>query len=204
MIMIYVVTYIDVEPSSISEAIELIHRYRDRSRAETGNRWTIALQENHRLGHFVTAEAWEDETARAAHESSEITAQFRSSLKAIQNSPNDQRVHQSFAVDSETPTAGQSALFVVTHVDVPPPRREETEVLLKNLTEQSRKDDGNLLYQVFQQNAPRTNHFTVLATWSGTKAFDSHETKPHTRQFREALGPMLGAPYDERLYQHLA
>jgi len=31
-------------------------------------------------------------------------------------------------------------------------------------------------------------------------AFDAHEGKLHTRQFREALAPMLGAPYDERLY----
>jgi quinol monooxygenase YgiN len=202
--MTYVVTYIDVQPASVNEAIALIQRYRGRSRAEAGIRWIVALQENHRLGHFVAAEAWEDEAARAAHEGSEITAQFRSSLRAIQNSPNDQRGHQSFAVDDETSTVSQNALFVVTHVDVPPPRREETEVLLKSLTEQSRKDDGNLLYQVYQQNAPRTNHFTLLAIWSSAKAFDSHEMKPHTRQFREALGPMLGAPYDERLYQHLA
>jgi quinol monooxygenase YgiN len=56
-------------------------------------------------------------------------------------------------------------------------------------------------YDVFQQNAPRTNHFTVFAVWNGETGFLSHQTQPHTRQFREALGPMLGAPYDERLYK---
>ena len=91
-------------------------------------------------------------------------------------------------------------LVVVTHVDVPPPRREETEALLRALVEPSRQEDGNVRYDVFQQLTPRTNHFTVFAIWSDVHAFGSHEAKPHTRAFREALGPMLGAPYDERLY----
>src|SRR6266850_2060672 len=95
------------------------------------------------------------------------------------------------------------ALYVVTHVDVPPQGREETEVLLKRLAEESRKDDGNVRYDVFQQTAPRTNHFTVLGTWRDRSACDAHETKAHTKQFRESLAPMLGAPYDERLYSPL-
>ena len=97
--------------------------------------------------------------------------------------------------------AGAGAFCTVTHVDVPPPRREETEVLLKALAEQSRHDDGNLRFDVFQQLAPRTNHFTVFALWNDEKAFAAHESRPATRQFREALGPMLGAPYDERLFR---
>jgi len=43
----------------------------------------------------------------------------------------------------------------------------------------------------------------VFAVWNDNKAFKDYETKPYTRQFREALGPMLGAPYDERLYKQL-
>jgi quinol monooxygenase YgiN len=69
------------------------------------------------------------------------------------------------------------------------------------LAEQSRTDAGVIRYDIFQQNAPRTNHFTVFAVWTDEKAFASHELQPHTRQFREALGPMLGAPYDERFYR---
>ena len=93
-------------------------------------------------------------------------------------------------------------MSAVTHVDVPPPRKDETESLLKRLAEESRKDEGNVRYEVFQQTASR-NHFTVFAVWKNRKAFDSHEMKAHTRQFREALGPLLGAPYDERLFTPL-
>jgi quinol monooxygenase YgiN len=89
-------------------------------------------------------------------------------------------------------------------VDVPPPRKDETEILLRNLAEQSRGDEGNVRFDVYQQNAPRTNHFTVYAVWKDESAFVSHETKPHSRQFRDALGPMLGAPYDDRIYKYLS
>ena len=75
--------------------------------------------------------------------------------------------------------------------------------MLKRLAEDSRKDDGNVRYDVFQQTAPRTNHFTIFGTWKDRNAFDAHEAKAHTRQFRETAGPMLGAPYDERLYSPL-
>ena len=200
--MTYVATYIDVQPGTINQAIALIKQYGDASSAEGGNSGIDMLQETSRQNRFVIIEAWKDESSFQVHESATHTAHFRSRLRAIHNSPYDQRVHHAFAVGLEPGAAGSGTLSVVTHVDVPPPRKDETEVLLKSLAEQSRKDEGNVWYDVFQQNAPRTNHFTVFAVWNDERAYNSHEMQPHTRQFREALGPMLGAPYDERLYKH--
>jgi len=152
----------------------------------------------------VMLEAWKDESAFHNHGRNVDTAEFRSRLKPIHNSPYDQRVHLGFAVGEVHGQSDPGTLYVVTHVDVPPPRREETEVLLKRLAEDSRRHAGNLRYDVFQQIAPRTNHFTVFAVWKDENAFASHELQPHTREFREALGPMLGAPYDERFFKLLA
>ena len=198
--MIYVATYIDVQPASKLEAATLLKLFGESTRTESGNLWTEFMQESSRTNRFVLIEAWENEASLQAHEQSFGTTSFRSNLKSIQNSPNDRRVHLGFATATPKAAPNRGAVFVVTHVDVPPPRREETEALLRNLVEPSRIEDGNLRYDVFQQLAPRTNHFTVFATWKDPAAFDSHEAKPHTRAFREALGPMLGAPYDERLY----
>ena len=192
--MNYVVTYIDVQPGRTSEAVELLKQY-----ATAGNGGV--LQEIHRPQRFVVIEAWADEPALQIHENAQQTGQFRSRLREIHNSPFDRRVHQPFAIDRRTCLISPSALFVVTHVDVPPPRKDETEILLKRVSEQSRNDEGNLRYDVFQQNAPRTNHFTVVEAWTDENAFARHEAITHTRQFREALGPMLGAPYDDRLYK---
>jgi quinol monooxygenase YgiN len=128
---------------------------------------------------------------------------LNSTLRSLCLSPADQRRHQAFAIGAGPGQVPDEAVYLVTHVDVPPPRREETEALLKTEAESSRTDPGNLRYDVFQQLAPRTNHFTVFATWSDENAFGSHELQSHTREFREALGPMLGAPYDERIYKQV-
>jgi quinol monooxygenase YgiN len=196
--MTYVVTYIDVQPSAIEQAIPLLRQHREQSSREGGNSGIVVFQETSRPNRFVIIEGW-DEPSLQLHENAEHTAQFRARLRAIHNSPYDRRVHQAFAVGSE-PAIGTGRFAVVTHVDVPPPRKDETEVLLQKLADQSRKDPGNVRYDVFQQNAPRTNHFTVLAMWSDGDGFASNQAALHTRQFRENLGPMLGAPYDERLF----
>jgi quinol monooxygenase YgiN len=202
--MIHVATYIEVQQSSISDAVILIRQYRDASRSESGNKSVDALQETVRQNRFVVVETWKEESALQTHETVGSTTDFRSKLGAIHISPYDRRLHQSFAVGPESRVIWVGTLAVVTHVDVPPPRKDETEILLRNLAEQSRGDEGNVRFDVYQQNAPRTNHFTVYAVWKDESAFVSHETKPHSRQFRDALGPMLGAPYDDRIYKYLS
>ena len=201
--MTFIVTYIHSQPDFTGQAIELIREYRNASSAQSGNLWVETMQERSRRNRFVVIEAWKDESFAQSHECEAPTTHFRSTLRTIQNSPNDQRIHHEFSVMPQTIVAGPGALYVVTHVDVPPPRREETEVLLKRLADDSRSDAGNLRYDAFQQQEPRTNHFTVFAVWSDEKAFAAHELNRHTREFREALGPMLGAPYDERLFEQI-
>jgi quinol monooxygenase YgiN len=197
--MIYAVTYIEVQPSSVPEGIAILNLYREGTAAETGNARVVVLQEASRRNRFVAIEIWKDQAAFEGHDAAGQTAQFRSKLQTIHNAPYDQRLHGAFAIGPES-SHGPQNFFTVTHVDVPPPRREETEVLLARLAQQARKDNGNLRFDIFQQNAPRTNHFTVAAIWTNEAAFISHQTAGHTRQFREGLGPMLGAPYDERLF----
>jgi quinol monooxygenase YgiN len=199
---VYIATYIDIQSSAVDKGVSLIKQYREQSRAEPGNSAVDVVQEIARPNRFVIIEVWRDQSAFDTHERADHTARFRTGLLAIHNSPFDQRVHRAFAIDSRPVAAGREMVSVVTHVDVPPQRTNETEMLLTTLADESRKDEGNLRYEVFQQAASR-NHFTVFAVWKDSRTFNSYETKPHTRQFRTALAPMLGAPYDERLYKQL-
>jgi quinol monooxygenase YgiN len=198
---LYIATYVDVQPPLSGQSATLIKQYREATRKEGGNVSVEVTQEIGRANRFVILEVWKDQASFEMHEKATHTADFRSHLQAIHGSPYDQRVHQGLIIDSRRVAIPRNSVSVVTHVDVPPPRREEAEALLKTVAEESRKDEGNIRYDVFQQSPQRTNHFTVFATWKDAKAFELHEMKAHVRRFREALGPMLGALYDDRLYK---
>jgi len=197
---LYIATYVDVQPPLSGQGVRFIEQYREATQKEGGSASIDVLEEISRSNRFVILEVWKDQASFETHEQANHTADFRSHLRAIHGSPYDQRVHQGWTIDARIVSIPDNSLSVVTHVDVPPPRREEAEALLKIVAEESRKDEGNIRYDVFQQSS-RTNHFTVFATWKDAKAFESHELKPHVRRFREALGPMLGALYDDRLYK---
>ena len=197
---LYIATYVDVQPPLSGQSVTIIEQYCNAARKEAGNVSIEVVQEISRSNRFVILEVWTDQASFETHERVNHTADFRSRLRAIHVSPYDQRVHQGLTIDARRVAIPHNSVSVVTHVDVPPPRREEAEALLKTVAEESRKDEGNIRYDVYQESL-RTNHFTVFATWRDAKAFESHEVKPHVRRFREALGSMLGAPYDDRLYK---
>jgi quinol monooxygenase YgiN len=89
---------------------------------------------------------------------------------------------------------------VLTHVDVTPPKRPQTEDLLKQLVAASRSDPGVESFDAFRQ-AGQANHFTLFEVWSGARSFDAHGRAPATIAFRRGIAPLLGALYDERVYE---
>jgi quinol monooxygenase YgiN len=99
------------------------------------------------------------------------------------------------------PAAKESggSVYVITHVDVTPNYSEDGSKLLQQFASESRKDPGVVRFEILKQDA-RGNHFTVVEVWRNQQAFDAHSSAPHTKAFREKLGPMLGSPYDERIH----
>jgi quinol monooxygenase YgiN len=199
----YVATYLDVQPDSIGAGAALVGHYVRDTQADSGNLKAGAYEEIGRGSRFVVIEGWKDEESFARHEGAPHTLEFRNKLKTIHRSPYDQRVTHGFDVDPQAAPATADAVYVVTHVDVPGARREEAETLLQKLATPSRTDPGHVLYDIYQQNDPRANHFTVFAVWKSRRAFDAYGATAYWLQFRESLAPLLGALYDERLYTPL-
>jgi quinol monooxygenase YgiN len=202
---VYVVTYVEVMPSAVAPGAALLKQYRDASAKEDGNLRTDALQEIDRPNRFVVVEAWRDKAALDAHGQSVGTAQFRDKLKPIADAPYDERITNEL---SATPAQKGSpslsaAIYVVTHVDVIPPGKDDCMAALKAMTIDTDKDPGNISYRALQQQN-RGNHFTVVEAWTDRKALDGHAMAAHTRAFRDRLSPNAGALYDERIYQPLS
>lgn len=197
--VLHIVTYVEVGPEAVGGAIATLRQYREAARAEGGNERSEVAQEIGRRNRFVVLEIWKDQAAFDAHGKGAVASQLRDKLKTIAVAPADERVHGALAVAANT-AAAKGAVYVVSHVDVPPPRKDEVIAALNPLAEGSRKGDGNLRFEVVQQTS-RPNHFTVIEIWKDEKAYDARIGAAPQKQFREKLGPMLGALYDERIYR---
>lgn len=199
--MVYAVTYVEVVPPSTDTGAAWLRRYREAVPADAGDRSIEVVQRIDRPSHFAILATWENQEAFDAHGMSASAVDLRSGLATLLASPNDERVHVGLSVGPRgAPFA--SSVYVVTHVDVIPPRKDDGLGLLTQLAEDSRKDAGNVRFDVVQQ-ANRPNHFTVVEVWRDRMALDAHGMATHTRRFRERLAPMSGALYDERLYTAL-
>lgn len=188
---VYVATYVEVLPAASNDGAALLKQYRDAARKEAGNQRMELVQETGRPTRFILLAVWVDQKA--------YKAASLDSLKSHLAAPPDERTHSGMAV------AGRDALragpvVVATHVDVPGNLKDAVLPILRDIAEASRKDAGNLRYEVLQQGN-RPNHFTVVEAWTDQKAYEAHVAAAHTRQFRGKLGPMVGALYDERLYR---
>jgi quinol monooxygenase YgiN len=86
---------------------------------------------------------------------------------------------------------------VVTYIEVAPSAEAEAASLLKTVAAASRKEAGNLRFEVLQQ-IERPNHFAILEAWTDGKAFESHGAAAATKTFRDKLTPLRTGPYDER------
>jgi quinol monooxygenase YgiN len=197
---VHVVTYLDLATGSAAQGMQQLRQYRDAARKQAANIGVDVYQEIGRAGRFAVREAWRDGAALEANGKAAHSTQLAAGLKSLQRAPADPRVHDGYSVGSGSAAAGPASVYVLTHVDVTPPQLPGLEPLLKQLAEASRKEPGAILFDVLQQ-ASRKNHFTVAEGWQTGKAFEAHGAADAARQFRDKLGPMLGALYDQRVYR---
>jgi quinol monooxygenase YgiN len=196
---IYVVMYVEVMPTA---GATLLRAYRDAVRREDGNLRCEIAERIGQPNQFVMLLVWRDQKAFDANAARASTSEMREKIAAIRNAPTDERVHVSLATGPLDVRAPKEAVYVVTHVDVIPPRKDDGVVALRRLAEDSLKDDGNVRFEVVQQ-VNRPNHFTVVEIWSSARQLEAHSMAASTRRFRDALAPITGALYDERMYRAL-
>jgi quinol monooxygenase YgiN len=198
----YVVTYLEVMPTALREATELVREVRDAMRAETGNLRGEAVQRIGQTNQFVILSAWKDQQALDAHAKSDKTAALLDKFKHVQNAPYDERVTFALSVGPPAATFASGTVVVVSHVDVIPTQRELATELVKQHAEDGRQDAGNLRFETLTQTN-RQNHFTVIEAWKSRDAAQAHDMNATTRKFRDAIAPAIGALYDERFYTPL-
>ncbi len=198
----YVVTYIEVTPAAETQTVNLLRRLAAASRKEAGNLRYDVLQLLERRSQFAILENWTDGKAFEDHGGGAAMKQFRGELDPLRVGFYDERLDTGIDVGSASAPAGKDAIYVITHVDVTGPFKDDAIVMMKKLAADSRREPGSERYEIWQQNN-RLNHFTVTETWKDQPALDAHNLAAGTREFREKVGHMMGALYDDRRYRNL-
>lgn len=196
---VHAVTYVEVMPSSKAVAVAALKQYRDTSRRDEGLVRLDVFEQVGVPGHFSIVETWADQKSFDAHRMAAHTTQMLSKLEPIRISDYDLRPYKTLAVGSARAAANDQAIYVVAHIDEAG-GRAIAPGLLRQLAEASRKDEGNLRFDVLQ-HMMRANHFTVVEAWQSQRALDAHAAAAHTRQYRDSLGPITGSPLDQRSYK---
>jgi quinol monooxygenase YgiN len=197
----YIVTYFNVEPKATRKAAALLRQFATATRKEDGNTELTVLHELNRPGHFSIVEAWKEKAAADTHAAA--MKALGDKLQPIVTSPFSARPFLELDVAKPAGDANlESAIWVVTHVDVFPQSKDEVAGMVKQLAEDSRKDAGVQRFDALIWDG-RANHFHLIEAWADRKSLEAHIAADHTRAFRAKLTPLEGAPYDERLYDEL-
>ena len=91
-----------------------------------------------------------------------------------------------------------NVVYLATYVEVAPNAAAAGARLLERYREASRKEGGNLRFDVLQESA-RPNRFVILEAWQDKTALDIHANAGGSQQFRDKLKNIAAAPYDQRL-----
>jgi quinol monooxygenase YgiN len=197
---IYVVRYIDVLPSMKKAANTVLKQVREACRTDPGNLRCEIAERLEQQNQFVVLEIWKDQKALDAHGTNAAATAAHDKIKPMLESPYDVRIHRGLSVvPPQSPPSGRIT-YVVTHVDVIPPRAADAVTLLTKMAETGRNEAGNGRLEVLQQ-LNRPNHFSVVEIWPNRKIFENHAASPAIIAFRNELQPMAGALYDQRLYK---
>ena len=94
-------------------------------------------------------------------------------------------------------------VYIVSYFETPRTDASKAAEPARQFAQQSRKDDGNVRFEVLQR-LEQPNHFAVLEAWNSKSAQSTHAAAAHTSEFRQKLAGLLRSPYDERPHTALA
>jgi len=195
---VFSVAYIEVKPSLTEQAVSLLQAHTEKSRAQDGNLRFQLLQRIGRPNHFAILDAWESRQLQDEH--AVATSAFRNELDAMLYSPYDER--KSIPALGTSASGNDGDIYVLTHVDFAPRGLEKGMAAVGSLVAASRQEPGaEDIGLIVQDN--RQNHMTLFEVWSSKAAHEAHVTSEHAMQAREQMQALIGALYDERLYQRL-
>lgn len=196
----YVVSYIEVAPTSAAPVAKLAREYRAATRKEADAAPFEVFQGVNLPYHFAIVGRWSETKEFLAHGEAAAMKSFRSALASHLIAPYDERRHHTLEVGKAMPA--KSSLVTITHVDIIPNYREPGIESVKMIAAQSRGQPGCLRFDALTQSN-RPNHMTIVQAWQDDAAYRRYIVSALSKAFRESLTVRSGSLYDERFYRGL-
>ncbi|MCU1306596.1 MAG: antibiotic biosynthesis monooxygenase [Acidobacteriaceae bacterium] len=196
----FVIVYVEFKSADTKAGSEVLEALAAQAENSSGVIRFDVLQQVDRPNFFALFEIWTNAQTFAAFQNSSAAVQTQ--LTPLLEAPLDQRPGNLLTgtVNPRDQHAQTRQIFVITHVDVDPQNVPQAQPLLDTFVSDSLNDPGAETFALLSQT-PTTNHFQLIETFANLKAFEAHVSEQHTVDFRTNIDPLLGAPYDERLYQ---
>ena len=70
----------------------------------------------------------------------------------------------------------------------------------QNCIECTRKEEGNISYNLFS-NTEDGNKYSFVEEWESQAALDAHMKTPHFKEFGKAIGDLLAAALEIKVYE---
>ncbi len=93
--------------------------------------------------------------------------------------------------------AQDAPVYIVSYIDAAPANRGTVVGMLRQLAIASRKDAGNMRFEILQRIAP-SNQFAIVSIWKDQKSYDAHVAAAHSKEFRDKAKPFLISAIDDR------
>jgi quinol monooxygenase YgiN len=156
-------------------------------------------KEAQRSNFFVLIETWSNQAAFDAFKGSSLTQSLLARLAQLQIAPLDERDGTLIQAGKTGARAHGGEIEVVTHIDVIPTFLDQAKPLILQFVADSAHDHGVQEFLLVSWDGI-TNHFQLIERYDTNRDFDLHVSAQHSVNFRKALQPFIGAPYDERVY----
>jgi quinol monooxygenase YgiN len=201
-----VLTFVEVRSDAVDRCKTLLTRYEKALRQHAARFYVEVVEEIDRRQRFILLESADGLAELATAEASE-----RHVLEPLSDwlvAPLDRRTHVDFSdvtAPSQAPSVKQDApmsVYVIAHLDLGPPDQARGQAALAKMVEEARRSPGNLRFAAWQQSN-RPNHFNIIAVWRSQAAFDDFSASAGAREYRASVAPLIGSPYDERLYRRI-
>ncbi len=195
-----VLTFIEVRSDAVAKGKAILAQYDSVLKHHAPSLQVETLEEIGRPERFVVLEraARAGELPKVEAEAQDILAPLNELLTALP----DRRTNREFApaaTAATQPGSGSQPLYVIAHLDLGPPDQTRGTTALQGVMAAARRAPGNLRFEAWQQSN-RPNHFNLVAVWSSRTGFDDFAAGAAAREYRATIGPLIGSPYDERLY----